>query len=325
LSDRVKVLYIAGEGRSGSTILNTVLGQVEGFFAAGELTQLWKTALIEDRPCSCGEPFHACPTWRAIFQAGFGGMDQLDAPRLLAAKNLINSKNPILHVWYTGLITTARRRRHPELLNLADTLGRLFQAISAATGARVIVDASKRPAYGWFLSTLPSVDFYVLHLVRDPRAIAFSRRRGKIDPGNNQKMRDFGPWITGGGWMFWNAATELFWNHPGNTRYLRLRYEDFVSAPRRSLDAILNLVDEPGPSPLVGEDQVMLNPTHTVAGNPNRYESGLTTLRLDDQWVRDIRLDDKALVTALTWPLVLRYAYPLWPRAGSPLPAVTVH
>jgi len=32
-----RVLYIAGWGRSGSTILDNVLGQVDGFFSAGEL------------------------------------------------------------------------------------------------------------------------------------------------------------------------------------------------------------------------------------------------------------------------------------------------
>jgi hypothetical protein len=52
-----------------------------------------------------------------------------------------------------------------------------------------------------------------------------------------------------------------------------------------------------------------------------RYDSGLTTLKLDDQWVSDIALGDKLVVTGLTWPLIRRYGYPLWPRPASPLPA----
>ena len=35
--ERVKVLYIAGSGRSGSTILDRILGQLDGFFSVGEL------------------------------------------------------------------------------------------------------------------------------------------------------------------------------------------------------------------------------------------------------------------------------------------------
>src|SRR5918995_1530890 len=52
----VKVLYVAGLGRSGSTILANTLGQVEGFFSGGELNFIWKHALIENRLCGCGTP-----------------------------------------------------------------------------------------------------------------------------------------------------------------------------------------------------------------------------------------------------------------------------
>jgi hypothetical protein len=41
----VKVLYIDGQGRSGRTLLHNVLGQVEGFFAAGDLREIWKRIL----------------------------------------------------------------------------------------------------------------------------------------------------------------------------------------------------------------------------------------------------------------------------------------
>ena len=37
MSERVKVLYIVGMGRSGSTILANSLGEVDGFFSAGEI------------------------------------------------------------------------------------------------------------------------------------------------------------------------------------------------------------------------------------------------------------------------------------------------
>jgi hypothetical protein len=65
LSDRVKVLYIAGSGRSGSTILDNTLGQIDGFFSVGELRYIWERGLIEDRLCGCGERVHQCPFWAA--------------------------------------------------------------------------------------------------------------------------------------------------------------------------------------------------------------------------------------------------------------------
>src|SRR5205823_1051409 len=48
-----KVLYIAGPGRSGSTVLDQVLGELPGFVSTGELQALWQRGLVERRPCGC--------------------------------------------------------------------------------------------------------------------------------------------------------------------------------------------------------------------------------------------------------------------------------
>jgi hypothetical protein len=45
----VRVLYFAGSGRSGTTVINNILGQLGGAFAAGELRYLWRRGVVEDR------------------------------------------------------------------------------------------------------------------------------------------------------------------------------------------------------------------------------------------------------------------------------------
>ena len=78
--ERVKVLYIAGSGRSGSTILDRILGQLDGFFSVGELCNLWDRGLLAHRKCGCGVPVDQCPTWTGILATGFGRqLDQADA------------------------------------------------------------------------------------------------------------------------------------------------------------------------------------------------------------------------------------------------------
>ena len=44
---RRRVLYILGWGRSGSTVLGNILGEVDGFFCAGELHYLWERRLSD--------------------------------------------------------------------------------------------------------------------------------------------------------------------------------------------------------------------------------------------------------------------------------------
>ena len=68
------VLYIAGTGRSGSTLLASILGEVEGVFAAGEVRYLWQRGLAERRLCGCGVPVRDCPVWTVgeLYIAGAG-------------------------------------------------------------------------------------------------------------------------------------------------------------------------------------------------------------------------------------------------------------
>jgi D-aminopeptidase len=49
--------------------------------------------------------------------------------------------------------------------------------------------------------------------------------------------------------------------------------------------------------------------SHTVSGNPNRFETGAIELRPDHEWISNMSPRDRALVTVLTSPLLYRYGY----------------
>ena len=78
----VRVLYIGGEGRSGSTVLSAVLGNHEGYVPVGELPDVWLALLRNDR-CGCGEPFATCPFWTAVGDLAFGGWQSVDVAEVL--------------------------------------------------------------------------------------------------------------------------------------------------------------------------------------------------------------------------------------------------
>src|SRR3954466_8311379 len=63
---RTRVLSIVGPGRSGTTILGNILGEVQGITNAGELRWLWRRGLMEQRPCGCGLPPVECPRWSVV-------------------------------------------------------------------------------------------------------------------------------------------------------------------------------------------------------------------------------------------------------------------
>jgi hypothetical protein len=304
---RTKVLYVVGLGRSGSTILANSLGQIDGFFSAGEICYVWRQNFVENRLCGCGRPFYECPVWTEVVAKAFpDGVDAREMMRLQAAG---------ARTRHIPLMLTARGTRLVEerLGKWLPNTGRLYEAISSMTGSRVIVDSSKEPAYGYALSRVPGVDFRVLHLVRDPRAAAYSWLKKKPQPDSETReyMHRFSPAKSAALWDAWNAAAEALWR---NSKYLMLRYEDFVADPRASFERILGLLDEDAAPPLTGEQEVKLGVSHTVSGNPNRFETGSVALRHDREWTEKMNPKDRNLVTGLTLPLLRRYGYPAAPR-----------
>jgi hypothetical protein len=305
----VKVLYVAGLGRSGSTILANTLGQVEGFFSGGELNFIWKHALIENRLCGCSNPSRECPFWGPVFEGEFGGQSEALAREMM---RLQYSGARTRHI--PLMLTEGGRRKIRERLGkFLDNSGRLYGAIRSISGGRVIVDTSKEPAYGYALGMAPGIDLRVLHLIRDPRAAAYSWAKKKPQPDSAERefMHRKTPTQSAVLWDAWNAAIEALWRDtPEN--YLRLRYEDFIADPRASFQEILKLVGEQDADlPLEGEREVKLGISHTVSGNPNRFDTGTVELRQDRAWQKNMKPRDKALVTAGTLPLLKRYKYPL--------------
>jgi hypothetical protein len=306
----VKVLYIAGSGRSGSTLLTQILDQVDGVTGSGELRFLWERGLLEDRLCGCGKHFSHCPVWKAVIDEAFGGPRGVDAQAAVA-----DLAGPSRVRRLPRLLLAARRGRAGPGLgpDQVARLQRLYQAIPAVTGAAVVVDSSKLPPYGQLLHQVAGIELYVVHLVRDPRAAAFSwtRKKALPDRGEGAVMASQGVGRSAVLWTIWNGTTELLWGRHGN-RYLRLRYEDLVADLRGSVAQVLDLVGlGVGDDSFLGAGTVTLGVTHSVAGNPGRLVHGSVPVRLDDEWARKMPRRDKALVTALTWPLLLRYRYPL--------------
>ena len=308
----MKVLYIAGTGRSGTTLLDRVLGQLDGFFSAGELENIWQRGVLADRKCGCGVPFSRCPTWTGILWRAFGGLDGVDASRMAALGRRHTGPRSV-----PAALAGRVGHADPGSVMYPEGLARLYQAVGQETGCGVIVDSSKSPLYAEQLKALPGVDLYLLHLVRDPRATAhsFQRKKQLPDFSDERLMQQQAPWVSSRRWALWQAVTELLWRGRPD-RYLRVRYEDFVRQPRRTVQRIAALVDEvPAELPFSSDSTVRMQPTHSVSGNPNRFTTGSVEVRADDEWVHVMRRTDRMLVTALTLPLLVYYRYPLLPPA----------
>jgi hypothetical protein len=305
----LKVLYIVAKGRSGSTILNTVLGQIEGLFSVGELVHLWEWGLIKNRNCGCGKRFVDCPVWSTVLR-------MLSTTEDLAAERYLTWQREVLS-W--GKLPKVLRQRPDKALewttlcNYAVITSKLYRAIMQATNAKCIVESTKLPTAPTALGLVPNIDSYFVHLVRDPRAVVYSWQRTKSwDLEGNEAMPRFGPVYTTASWWMRNLLAEIVTKRRGSGTSILVRYEDFVSRPQSVINRILCLIGEPRSDvPDIENGSIIMHPTHSVAGNVSRFESGTLRLKLDDAWIQRQPPSHRFLATALAIPFLQRYGYPI--------------
>ena len=304
-----KVVYIAGWGRSGSTLLDQILGQAEGWFSCGELNFAW-----HNFSCGCGAAVHECDFWGPVL-GRVTGRDPARSP-----DRLIDLRRAHLGASPRELLAIRRARRagahgSPHRF-YAEVMRDLYSEIADASGARVIVDSSKLATDAYVISTLTDVDLRVVHLVRDPRATAHSWARSRRkDPALQLDMGKLGPAASSVYWLRRNAVIEALLRPRLRARYVRVRYEDLVADPRATAEALCAFAGEPGARlPFVDRHKIRLNGNHMVGGNPRRFDSGMTDVRADDEWRRGMARKPRVLASLPALPLSSRYGYSLTGR-----------
>jgi hypothetical protein len=314
-----KVLYIGGFGRSGSTLVERILGQLPGFCSAGEVVFLWQRGLIDGQLCGCGTPVPECDFWNRVGKTAFGGWDQIDPHEMLALQRRVDRNR------YIPAMVAPRLRpaAQADLDRYTAALAKLYRAIGEVAGARVVIDASKHASTAFLLRRVPGIDLRVVHLVRDSRGVAYSWTKEVRKPevtGDDAFMPVYSPSSSGRQWVAYNLLFDAL---GVVDKTVVLRYEALLENPRQGLERILAHAGEPvtpeafsflggtpGGSGVSPETAwVELGCDHTVAGNPMRFHQGRLDLRLDQAWTTKLPARDRKVVTAITWPLQLRYGY----------------
>jgi hypothetical protein len=287
----LRVLYVAGWGRSGSTVLSRVVGG-PGVVGLGEVRWVWRRGVLARQTCSCGAAWDGCPVWRPAIEAATEGVahDPVEAAERLDALSTAAYR-----------AVERGRRSHPAVGDYAAVLGRLYRALAEAAGADVLVDSSKATGPA-LLARRSGIDTTVLQMVRDPRAVVWSHGRAKAPP--EGIVADVSPVhrpsYVAARWLARNAAVDLHVRPD-----VRLRYEDVVDAPDEARRVVFGALGLPVPS---GPDL-----EHGIAGNPGRFGSGPLTLTADLEWVDRQPAGQRRVSTALALPLLHRYGYPVRP------------
>lgn len=309
--DRPTVVLIGGYGRSGSTLLERMLGQIPGYFSAGELCHIWERGLIEKQLCGCGVPLPECDLWREVLADSFGADLQGAGARGARLQREVADSRDLHRLIWPGLGSTVYRSGLEEYRSLLESL---YLGLHRASGGKLIIDSSKSPAHAIAVAGIGKIDLRVAHLVRDSRAVAYSWGRKRVRPEVYWKtmyMPRFSAFRSSAVWLIKNWAMSRLGRNE-SVGYALIRYEDLVAQPQETLSALLDdLGLEHGSTPMdfLTGHRVTLGTNHTAAGNPMRFKTGDIELRLDDAWLKGMSAISRTFVSLLTWPGLRRYGY----------------
>ncbi len=303
------VVYVAGSGRSGSTMLERMLGAVPGYVNIGELLDLPRKVAPHDELCGCGQPFSACPFWSAVGTR----LEQGWSPAWLEQTHLLQTR-------------VARQRHLPRLLapgtgafaaDLAEYARRyrmIVSAVAEEAGADYVVDASKWPSLAMALFR-GGVDVRVIHLVRDVRGVTASLAKTVERPHTSGRTEQMYSNSLPDGAARWLATqTEVDLLAVAGLKVVRMRYAELVTEPERTITEALTRLGAAVPAggfehlghTIEGVPQVRLAPSHGLSGNPSRFRSGAVELRRDEEWQARLTSGQQRLVRAIAFPQVLR-------------------
>lgn len=244
------IVYIAGYGRSGSTLLDIILGNHSEITSMGEVGNFWSHS-TGSMLCTCGTCVCECSIWS-------------DVLRHTACYLPTSKRNP---QWRGG---------GKQQNNRVQLYRELFSILRTRTNTKWLVDSSKtsysfvnRPV--WLCEEVKE-NIKLIHIQRSLLAVVGSKKRG-----NNKQLRDD---IAGTnylasiraviGWFIANIAALRCGRKLGRDCYLAVSYENLCNQPISEIITILDWLGldadlEPLLKKIRGEDKLIVS--HMIEGN----------------------------------------------------------
>jgi hypothetical protein len=303
------VLFIGGAGRSGTTLLCSILGQSQDCFAAGEITHLWERGVLDDELCGCGQPFSRCDFWQEVMREAFGQLTRGEAYEIEESRKKCCGL-ATLPGWLfpqlprSGLLK-AFSQYEPYLVAL-------YRSIAKVSGKAVVIDSSKFPPEALLLERSPSIDLRLAHVVRNCKAVVYAWQKKKRRPAVHWKPAYFNtyhPLVTCTAWLVFNRCFAAQIQRLGERAAL-IRYEDFIQDVQEAIPRLCGrlAVREP-----VGyceaPDQLSASSNHMVSGNPVRFSHQPIRLKPDREWETSLNWPQRWLVDLMAGRIQREYGY----------------
>lgn len=290
----MKAVYIMSSPRGGSTLLSLVLGRHADIANLGEVSFIPKLLAL-DELCTCQEQLNQCPEWRSVFKLieQRTGADMFADPYALHLDDVMKQKSgtgKIDYQYQTKWRMTRSKLRGgvdaallkywpltaalpslPSIRKGANNTLKLYAAAARAWDKKVVVDASKLPRKAVHLYRQAPDDVRIIHLTRDSRGVAASRKSHmQLAPAAQR-------------WNYYHAmALDLVDKWIAPEHCMRLKYEDFVNDPATKVRELCEWLEIPNSEQTLNFDVDV--DTHSAGGNPTRFKFSEGIRPVDERW-----------------------------------------
>lgn len=299
----MKYIYITGRGRSGSTVIDAMIGNSKSIESVGELVSGMGRV---NTMCSCGQRMKECNYWTSV-QKEYESRTAKDWD--MFEKDTVKSG----HVKYFLGTLIGNSEFYNDLVK--DT--ELFtQVLLEKAGKNAILDSSKNPNRALFLAKFYA-DSKIIHLVKHPDGVAASKykfiKRGKgykfmRRTYRNPKLAALYMTVEAISWLIGNSMIGLI-KLIKPKKVMLVKYEDFGTQPEiifQKLSEFLEIdLSEVRDAVINGHP---LTFGHTIGGNGVRNEESFV-FNITKGKKRPMPTFYKALIRIFCWPLMLLYGY----------------
>jgi len=261
MPNKVNLIYLLGAGRSGTTLLATLLNNHEQIETLGEMHQFHEF-LEKGKQCSCGEKLQHCLVWKNI-QTKLS-LEEISSRRKLSEEAEKHGQIPKL------LITKSTNQQYLEIQE------ELFLQLQQQRKSEWLLDSSKYIARYLLLKKSKKLNLKGIYVVRDPRGVVHSFQK------NVQTSKT--PLSALLYYNLINFFGEIVYRL--DKRILKIRYEDLVENPEVTLVQIYSYI-------FSIEIQVKSLPTyfkmpHIVGGNRMKANEKIE-IQPDRSWKKNKR------------------------------------
>ncbi|WP_075506015.1 hypothetical protein [Candidatus Pelagibacter communis] len=275
---KLKVIYIASNGRSGSTLLQMLLNLHKNIFTVGELQEL-PNELKKNGICGCKRKISLCKFWQKVLKSGRINLSEVNYFRKKSGSGKVLRFFFLYKIFFKKKINTNFYINQNLIL-----FRKIYSNISPSK--KMIVDSSKDPYRLYYFLCSNKFEVYPIHIKKKPQAFVYSM--SKKNQNNLYKIIRLSIKYLIENYII-RSVCKIY-----SKKFIEISYEELAKTPTKVVNNILkNLELKKINSHEIKNFRSKFN--HAISGNEMKFRND--KIKYDNKWEKNMPFLNKLIVS----------------------------